>query len=308
MRLVLVDPVILSPEGYRSRSEHQRTVSETGGHPIARRRNHFDDVQSMIDNLADRGSFGLWDQQVLQDYCQHGLLPNPEGTGLVLACPPEVEATIYMGTAGNDIHELVRQVDIPVTILRARPRDADRNVMDFSASPTWPELADEFPNGTDVFLPELNSLHTHAGPGPDCALPAWRLIAAQRTDGCVRTDRFRVNTDMDQRGSVLGEGFLQQVRELSRCRDACAEHAVAVGKPGKVRVKQIGCRDAFGVVAFLMHADGAIHTVVDCQNDDVGTELTGRAELCDSHLQAAVAGETDHRPPREAQFGSHCCR
>jgi len=40
--------------------------------------------------------------------------------------------------------------------LRALPRDASSQEVDFSASPTWPELADQFQRGQDVLLPELS--------------------------------------------------------------------------------------------------------------------------------------------------------
>jgi lipase len=44
---------------------------------------------------------------------------------------------------------------VPAVVLRANPRDPDSKEMDFSASPTWPQLADQFPRGQDVHLPEL---------------------------------------------------------------------------------------------------------------------------------------------------------
>ena len=149
-RLVLVDPVILSPEAYDA------FVPMSGeDHPVSRRRNQFDDPQAMFDNLQGKGSYGLWQEQVLHDYCEYGLLPNPDGPGYILACPPLVEATIYTGSAGTRIFELLARIDMPVTILRAEPRDQSHSQMDFSKSPTWPDLAGQFSQGKDVYLPEL---------------------------------------------------------------------------------------------------------------------------------------------------------
>jgi lipase len=149
-RIVLVDPVILSPEAY---AMYQPGPAEE--HPVSRRRNLFDDARAMYDNLHGRGSFGLWRDEALHDYCEYGLLPNPEGPGYVLACPPLVEATIYTGSASRNIHDLVRTIDIPVTVLRAQQREEGSMQMDFSRSPTWPQLAESFPAGRDVYLPEL---------------------------------------------------------------------------------------------------------------------------------------------------------
>lgn len=168
-KLVLVDPVILPPEAYaRVQALHDAWLSETGEHPVARRRNRFDDVKAMFDNFVGRGSFASWQDAVLYDYCKYGLLPAPEGQGHVLACPPEVEASIYMGSSGKDIYDQIASITVPTVILRARPRDAEREEMDFSKSPTWEHLAEQFENGRDVFLPEM----THFIPMEDPALVA----------------------------------------------------------------------------------------------------------------------------------------
>ena len=54
------------------------------------------------------------------------------------------------------MHDQLRKVTIPVVILRAKIRDPkDHNIMDFSMSPTWPELAAHFPDARDVYLPQL---------------------------------------------------------------------------------------------------------------------------------------------------------
>ena len=48
------------------------------------------------------------------------------------------------------VHESVRALEIPVLVVRARLPPDDRSVMDFSSSPTWPELAPEFRNARDL--------------------------------------------------------------------------------------------------------------------------------------------------------------
>ena len=94
------------------------------------------------------------------------------GAGLELACPPLVEASIYMGNNTTGIHDLLgllARITVPVVVLRARGRDPeDAAVMDFSKSPTWPGLAGAFPNGRDVYLPGL----THFIPMQDPELVA----------------------------------------------------------------------------------------------------------------------------------------
>lgn len=174
-RLVLLDPVIMEPEFYTARP----SWGEDAEHPTAKRRNHWRSWQEMRDRFADRLPFSAWDPAVLEDYCRWGLLPDPDGgEGWVLACPPQIEAAVYMGSSGHDIHDLPARIEMPVTVVRAKPRAADRDPMDFSSSPTWPGLAAAFPDGQDIHLPHLS----HFIPMEQPALVA-DYISAGAADG-----------------------------------------------------------------------------------------------------------------------------
>lgn len=151
--LVLIDPVIFSPDTYQER-EHQQ-FSSVHDHPVARRRGHFSSVDEMQRRFVDRMPYKIWQREVFDDYCEFGLLPSESGEGFDLACPGFVEASIYMGNFDANLYELIPKIHVPVVVLRANPRDPSSTEMDFSASPTWPELAAQFPCGQDVHLPEL---------------------------------------------------------------------------------------------------------------------------------------------------------
>jgi pimeloyl-ACP methyl ester carboxylesterase len=169
-RLLLIDPVIMAPEIYAQRSLLPPGVE----HPVARRRNAWASWQEMFDAFKNRSPYSLWRPQVLEDYCRYGVQPA-EGGGFELACPPAIEASIYMGSIGTDIFELVERIEIPVTILRAKERPpGPRERMDFSDSPTWPKLASLFKHGRDVYLPHL----THFIPMQEPELVA-RYIALE---------------------------------------------------------------------------------------------------------------------------------
>ncbi len=168
-RLVLVDPVMMSPEIYDAPNPWPAHVE----HPVARRRNNWSSWQDMHEAFRNRKPYALWQPEVLIDYCRHGVLPDAEGTGVELACPPAIEASIYKAATGRNIHALTAGITIPVDVLRARQRDpGPRDVRDFSASPTWEHLAASFAQGRDIFLPHL----THFIPMQDPALVA-RYIA-----------------------------------------------------------------------------------------------------------------------------------
>ena len=151
-KLLLVDPVIMDPNQYAEGNARFTAASATE-HPVARRRNAWGSVDEMFDRFVDRQPFRLWRRDVLMDYCQHGLAAD--GDGFVLACPPLVEASIYMGSAGRDISETIATLPHPTVVLRAYRKSERDGQMDFSQSPTWAGLAAALPNGRDVYLPDL---------------------------------------------------------------------------------------------------------------------------------------------------------
>lgn len=175
LHLVLVDPVILEPETYTATdSLHSNFLDEQGRHPVARRRNHFDDADAMYANFTGRGTFALWQDAVLRDYCNYGLQPAGDGVGAVLACPPDIEAAVYMGSGQDNIYAELPKITMPVTVMRAKPKQGPRTEMDFSVSPTYPGLAALLPNARDVYLPEIS----HFMPMQDPALVAGYIKAA----------------------------------------------------------------------------------------------------------------------------------
>jgi lipase len=154
-RLVLIDPVVPAPESYASDAEPWR-LREGEMHPAVKRRNRFDSVEEMIERLKDRSSFPRFDPRIFRDYCEHGLQPADDEDGFVLACPPEIEASVYMSSRTNGgIYESVRALRIPVLVLRAQePSRELTGPMAFSSSPTWPGLSAEFPNGREIHFPD----------------------------------------------------------------------------------------------------------------------------------------------------------
>jgi len=150
--LLIIDPVIAAPESY---AQGGWTTPDGEPHPIAKRKNAFASVDEMFARFEDRHPYSLFERQVLRDYCEWGLLPAPDGDGFVLACPPAIEASVYMTSRTNGtIHEHVRKVEAPVKILRAPPAET-LDQMNFASSPTWPGLVHEFPNATERVLADL---------------------------------------------------------------------------------------------------------------------------------------------------------
>ena len=143
--LLLLDPVLLT-RGYYSDDPRPE-------HFARKRRNTWASWQEMFERFRERPPFVQWDPAVLRDYCEFGLLPVPDGNGLVLACPPEVEASVYEHTSETDadIYAEASRVDVPVEVIRsARQMGREPTPLDMGASPTAPDLATHFKRGRDL--------------------------------------------------------------------------------------------------------------------------------------------------------------
>jgi len=141
--LLLVDPTVFTRERYGTPA---RDASF-----IARRRNVFESPAKMYERFAGRLPFSRWNPDVLRDYCEFGLVER--GDHYVLACPPEIERSIYGHSteADADLHPLLAFIRQPVTVIRGGILPSEE-VFNLDSSPTDPALANAFAHGRDVFL------------------------------------------------------------------------------------------------------------------------------------------------------------
>jgi pimeloyl-ACP methyl ester carboxylesterase len=168
-QLVLIDPVILPRQLYSELFVPLAMVNPADS-PVSRRKNQWQDAGEMYRRFRDRPPFASWQDQVLRDYCEYALREVPDESALQLACDPLHEAAIYLGHHGNEaIYDLLPQLTIPVTVLRAPPDPA--NPGNLAASPTWPGLASFLPNAREFYLADMS----HFIPMEDPALVA-RII------------------------------------------------------------------------------------------------------------------------------------
>jgi lipase len=151
--LVLADPTIRPPEAYQSPAFDVAFVRK--------RRARWSSPKEMFDSFRGRPPFDRWVPEILHDYCGFGLLPDEDA--FVLACPPEVEASIYECSKEEEtrLYGRVGSVAIPVIVLRA----GYSSDLPFSNSPTDPKLASRFQDGEDLLLPELTHFIPMEAPG-----------------------------------------------------------------------------------------------------------------------------------------------
>ena len=134
--LVLLDPVIMAPDSYSG-----PWVPE---HFARKRRRSWESAGEMFERFKERPPFNTWDPQVVRDYCDYALKGNE------LACPPEVEGSIYENCTMPEAnpYAALERLDIPVVIIRSKIEF----VLGFTAmeaSPTNPKLVEILRNARD---------------------------------------------------------------------------------------------------------------------------------------------------------------
>ena len=173
--LLLIDPTIFPPESYGT--------APFDASFTLRRRNIWASPDEMFERFKSRLPFSRWRPQILRDYCDYGVLPR-DGE-FVLACPPAVEASIYMNSRepGSNIYAEVAKVQQPVVVMRAG-RERQHGVVDLAASPTAADLASRFSDGRDILLPEAS--HFIPMETPEIVVEEIGNLAAATSDRTVQ--------------------------------------------------------------------------------------------------------------------------
>ena len=168
-KMLLVDPVIKVDSSSAPPGESTTSF-------VAKRRNYWSSTDEFVDHFKEKIPYSLWQEKVLIDYAEYGLLANPEpvladqSDVLELACPPVIEAAIYAGAGDSSFGSALGDINSEVLILRAKKAPPESKG-GFLYSPTSPELSERFRLGTDVYLEEM----THFIPMQDPILVAERL-------------------------------------------------------------------------------------------------------------------------------------
>jgi pimeloyl-ACP methyl ester carboxylesterase len=147
-KIMAIDPVIVTEDMPRMRD----LIPEGYEHPVAKRRNNWSSSQELYQSFSKKEPFIAWHPQVLKDYCDYALEKTDQG--LKLACPPKLEANIYLTPDSEGAYALIPKVQCEVQIVRARDRNKNDPPFSFGPSPTNPKLAEYFSNATDIQLKE----------------------------------------------------------------------------------------------------------------------------------------------------------
>jgi lipase len=135
-KMVLFEPIFLPEQLYSL----QLRVED---HPLAgksiKRRNAWDDRQSAGSYLKSKPLFARWDEEMLDMYLHYGFTEADAG-GITLACHPEREASLFMGSMDYDPWPVMPQVRCPVLILEGELSE-NRGFINLQ------KAAEQFPQG-----------------------------------------------------------------------------------------------------------------------------------------------------------------
>lgn len=144
--MVLIEPIFLLPEIYQLKM----TVDD---HPLAsraiRRTNHWQNREEARRYLESSPLFGSWHQEVRDLYLEHGMVEEEGGIGL--ACPPRMEAAIFMGGLTYNPWPALSRIKCPVLVVEGG-KNTSRQYGDL------PKAAAVIPRGEHLLLPEAGHL------------------------------------------------------------------------------------------------------------------------------------------------------
>ena len=152
--LVLVDPSIFDEQDPAKRPRLIPAAgTENAGQPniaeaARRRRPTWASPAAMFESLRPRVPFDTWDEAVLRDYCEYGLLPH-KGEGMRLACPPFAEAATFANSLNTNPWPGLARLGGPVSVMRGLQTHG-------LPSTTSKRTAGAIPKGEDIPVADSN--------------------------------------------------------------------------------------------------------------------------------------------------------
>ncbi len=131
-----------------------------------------------------------------------------------------------------------------------------------------------------------------------------RLAGPQVGDGGARGDLFGVHAQLDHRGLAALHRAAERRREIRGIADHFAMAAECLDELGEIRIGQSRAGDTARIRTFLVHADRAVHLVVEHQHDRRDAVVERGGDLLSGHQETAVANHADHHAIGERDLGA----
>lgn len=157
-QLLVLDPVVIPLKAIPFMNQFDTSA-------LARRRNDWSGSDAFLEAYRERAPFDTWDPAVLRDYAAHALKAAGEDGRMVLACNPDLEASVYQNHGAQVLHSRFADITCPVHIIRAKSLGPGDKPTDFRLSPTAPTLVNKLSLATDEQHPEFTHFFPMEHPG-----------------------------------------------------------------------------------------------------------------------------------------------
>ncbi len=145
--MILFEPVFLPQEVY----EMDISVEK---HPLAaksiKRRNFWKDRSDALSYLRSNALFKTWDDEMIDLYVEYGMR-NCENSGLKLACSPENEVALFLGSRHYNPWKVMDKVSCPVLVV-AGGNSYMKEIVKYE------KAASMFPNGSHLYIKDAGHL------------------------------------------------------------------------------------------------------------------------------------------------------
>lgn len=112
-RLLMIDPILFDPEiGAVVRGGDNAMAART-----RTRRLVWSSREELFSSFRTREPYDTWTDEALRVYVEQGTFDRPDGE-IELLCPGRIEAQVYQNSASMDVFGDLRELDIPVTLVR----------------------------------------------------------------------------------------------------------------------------------------------------------------------------------------------
>ena len=146
-KMVLIEPIVFSDIAYKE-------LPDIWEHPLASRaigrKAAWNDQKEAESYLRDKKLFKNWDDEMMKIYLTHGLTPEDSGEHR-LACSPQGEAALFMGSFAKNPLPLLPKIACPVLVLEGEHSESHLYL-------NLPKITQTFPNGEYLLVSNTGHL------------------------------------------------------------------------------------------------------------------------------------------------------
>ncbi|NOY68736.1 MAG: alpha/beta hydrolase [Deltaproteobacteria bacterium] len=155
-KMLLFEPIFLPRNFYGMKIRVDQ-------HPLAsrsiNRKNSWESRDNALSYLKSKPLFASWDNEALELYVTFGMVEAGDGS-LELACTPQHEAALFMGSIAYDPWPVLSKVDCPVLVVEAEHSENKGKIPFRQASELFPNGEFKIMSGAGHLIPMEKPVET----------------------------------------------------------------------------------------------------------------------------------------------------